>query len=90
MSVTIGGDIVITRPKPAASMCGMHACVIANEPRELIDEIRSYFLSGVSTMSCHLGVRIIQPENFEAPRCTVRTAPPQAGARTPYVQCVGP
>ena len=55
MSVTIGGDIVITRPKPAASMCGMHACVIANEPRELIDEIRSYFLSGVSTMSCHLG-----------------------------------
>ena len=89
MSVTIGGDIVITRPKPAASMCGMHACVIANEPRELIDEIRSYFLSGVSTMSCHLGVIISQPKIW-VPRCTVRMAPPEAGTHTPYVQCVGP
>eukprot|EP00964_Phaeocystis_antarctica_P047835 scaffold27695_cov64-Phaeocystis_antarctica.AAC.5 len=43
----------MTRPKPEAIMCGMHACVIAKEPRALIDVIRSYFLSGVSTMSCH-------------------------------------
>ena len=38
----------MTRPKPEASMCGMHACVIAKEPRALIDVIRSYFLSGLS------------------------------------------
>ena len=52
-AVVIGGLIVTTRPKPPRSMCGRHACVIANEPRALIDVIRSYFFIGVSTMSCH-------------------------------------
>ena len=49
----IGGDIVTTRPNPPAFMCGRQARVMRNVPRTLIDVIRSYFLAGVSVMSCH-------------------------------------
>ena len=50
----MGGDIVMTRPNPFFSMCGRQALVMRKVPRALIVVIRSYRLTGVSLMSCHL------------------------------------
>lgn len=42
--VLIGGDMLMTRPKPCSSMWGRQACVMAKVPRELMPVMRSYLL----------------------------------------------